>query len=179
MKSRAVATVTRRLPGARALVFSGLVGLAGALVGCGDAADPTADFVGTWRYVDYSSVLLCPQADPMSQPPEPNKTLARGPTGGLVDLSPSPLLNNSYCDFAFTLNGPVATAAPDQLCHLTSLDTLTIDQPSGTPPRWTFTLNSPTTAEELITATAHFSLSDTTSACAWSFTGHLQRVSKD
>lgn len=167
----------KRLPGARALVFAGLAACASVAGGCSDdAANPTDDFVGTWRYVDYSSILQCPQSDPMSQPPQPNKTFARGPSGGVVDLSPSPLLNNSYCDFAFALNGAVATAEPGQTCQLTSLDTLTID---GSPPRWTFTLNSPTTAEELVTATAHFSLADTTSACAWSFTGHLQRVSKD
>jgi hypothetical protein len=181
---RAVPTVMKRLPGARVLVLAlAQLGLAGALVGCSDAADPADDFVGTWHYLDYSSIQSCPGHDPTSQPPDANKTFVRGVNGGIVDLSSSPLLGNVFCNFAFGVDGPVATVRQSPPCQLTSLDTLTIDQSNPddakSPLLWTFTLNSPTTAEELVTATVHYSLAGDLSTCRWAFTGHLQRVSKD
>jgi hypothetical protein len=182
---RAVSMVTSRLPGARALVFSGLAALAGALAGCGgDAADPAADFAGTWSYVDFSSIQSCDGHDPTNQPPQANKTFARGlDDDSIVDLSPNPLLSNVFCNFTFGVNGPVATVRRGPPCALTSLDSLTVDasnpDDATSPLLWSFTLNSPTTAEELVTATVHYSIEGVNSTCRWAFTGHLQRVSKD
>ena len=173
----------KRFPSARALdavLKLGLtLSLTAAVAGCGADASGADDFVGTWRYLDVSSMLQCTGADPQAQPPEPNKTFARGVSSALVDLSPSPLLSGVFCDFGFDVSGPKATAQPGQTCALTALDSLTINQPDMQAPKWTFTLNSPTTAEELIDATAHFSISGAASTCSWSLTGHLQRVSKD
>ncbi|HVX96025.1 MAG TPA: hypothetical protein VHK47_14030 [Polyangia bacterium] len=180
---RAVSKVTRRLRGARALVFS--AALAGTLAGCGgDAADPADDFVGTWSYVDFSSIQSCDGHDPTNQPPQANKTFARGlDDDSIVDLSPSPLLGNVFCNFTFGVNGPVATVRRGPPCQLTSLDSLTVDSSkpddAASPLLWSFTLNSPTTAEELVTATVHYSIEGVNSTCRWAFTGHLQRVSKD
>jgi hypothetical protein len=160
--------------------------LAAALAGCGSSASgtptvasPADDFVGTWLYGDVSSLVTCPNSTPLSQLPEPNKTFAHGATADLVDLSPSPLVQGSFCDFAFDVAGAVATARPMQTCALSPLDSLTIDQPAGMAPAWTFTLNSPTTAEELITTTVHFSINGAPTPCSWILQGHLTRLTKD
>jgi hypothetical protein len=181
MTSRASTSIRSRVSvGALATV------LAAALAGCGSSAtgtsmgaDPADDFVGTWLYGDVSSIVTCANSSPLSQPPEPNKTLAHGATSALVDLSPNPLVQGSFCDLAFDVAGEVATAQPMQTCALTSLDSLTIDQPQGMAPEWTFTLNSATTAEELITATVHFSIDGAPTPCSWILEGHLTRISKD
>jgi hypothetical protein len=155
--------------------------------GCGDAASPADDFLGTWRYIDEQSTLTCPATDPILEPPVPNKTFSRGLDTGIVDLSPSPLDEHVFCDFVFDLAGPVATLRAGQACTLTGGDMLTIDT-QGTPPvpKWTFTLNSATTAEELVNATVHITLPPVTGvgpnvneSCGWALVGHLQRVSKE
>jgi hypothetical protein len=177
--------VPQRLSGALALAFFGFAALA-ALPGCDDGgtkADsgttPADDIAGTWRYLDVSSVVQCPDSTPLSVPPDPNKVLVRGIDSALVDLSPSPLLAGVWCDIAFDVTGPVATAQPNQVCTLTALDSFTIDQPEGGAPLWTFTLNSATTAEELVTATIHYVLAGQPTTCSWSLVGHLKRISKD
>ena len=160
--------------------------LAGLGAGCGDSnsgtADPAADFVGAWRYDQVTSVLQCPSGVPTNEPPNPNKTFARGATTALVDLSQSPLLEGVFCDFGFDVNdaATVATAHPGQTCALTSLDNVSIDEPTaGSTTLWTFTLTSATTADEIVQATAHFQLSGALQSCVWSLQGKLTRVSKD
>jgi hypothetical protein len=175
--------VHRRLAGV--LVVCGALALGAA--GCGDSgpdapatqATPADDFVGTWRYLDVQSVLQCAGADPTNQPPDPNKTFAHGIGAAVVDLSPSPLLQGVFCDYGFDVSGAVATAQPGQTCALTSLDSLTIDEPQDQAPLWTFTLNSATTAEELATTTAHFFVAGAPTTCSWTLVGHLTRISKD
>jgi hypothetical protein len=152
-----------------------------AAAGCGDAAtgSPADAFVGTWRYTDVNSVLQCEGSDPLSQPPEPNKPMGRGIDGGLVDLSASPLLPGVFCDFLLDVAGPVATAHVGQSCALTPLDTVTLNQPQDLPPQYSFTLNSATTAEEIVDATVAFTVSGKITSCAWTLRGHLQRLTKD
>jgi hypothetical protein len=165
---------------ALALVLVSAAGCDDDSTGSGASAltSPADDFVGTWLYGDFQSFLQCPGAEPASQPPQPNKTFARGTTSALVDLSPSPLLPGVFCDITFDVAGPVATAQPNQTCALTALDNLTIDQPMGTS-LWTFTLNSATTAEEIVQATAHFQINGQLSSCSWNMAAHLTRISKD
>ncbi len=183
MTSEARSLVIRRFPGALAVALSALAALG---AGCGNdggaATTATAadDFVGTWLYsTDTQSVLQCDNGNTRDQPPNPNKRLAHGVSAALVDLSESPLFPGDFCDFAFDVSGPVATAQPNQTCALTSLDSLTIDQPDGQPPSWTFSLTSATTAEEVIKATAHFFTNNQSSSCSWTLAAHLTRISKD
>jgi hypothetical protein len=176
MMSRALPSVT----GAIALVLLGTLA-----AGCGDSngttTGPADAFVGTWYYSQVQSVLQCPGADPTNQLPEPNKTFAHGASAALVDLSPSPLLPGVFCDFGFDVDstGAVATARGGQTCALTSLDSLSIDKTTDGTSLWTFTLNSPTTAEEVIQATAHFQIAGQIESCSWNLAAHLTRVSKD
>jgi hypothetical protein len=180
MTSGARSTVNRGFAGALGATLAAVATLA---AGCGDSGTsggPADEFVGTWYYNDVQSVLQCPNADPTNQLPEPNKTFAHGASAPLVDLSPSPLLPGIFCDFTFDVQNAVATAQPNQSCALTSLDNLTIDQaPNNGPPLWTFTLNSATTAEEIVQATAHFLVAGQQETCAWNLAAHLTRVSKD
>jgi len=183
MTSRARSTVTRgsaAAPAALALAFAALA------AGCGDSktgasSDPADAFVGTWLYSDATSVLQCPGADPTNQLPEPNKTFAHGISAALVDLSPSPLLSGVFCDFAFDVDGTgvVATARPGQTCALTPLDNVSVDSAADNTSLWTFTLNSATTAEEVVQATAHFQIAGKIESCSWMMAAHLTRVSKD
>jgi hypothetical protein len=190
MTSRPRPTVIRGTPdlavaALRALAILGA--LAGVGAGCGNgSSDPTTtadaadDFVGTWRYDQWSSVLQCPGSSATDQPPQPNKTFARGITSALVDLSPSPLLDGVFCDFGFDVAFPIATAQSNQTCAVTGVDTFTIDQKAGNgPPLWTFTLNSATTAEEIVQGTLHIQGTGTTETCSWNLAAHLTRVSKD
>jgi hypothetical protein len=188
MMPRARPTVIRCFWGALGVALATLVpagaGCGGGVSGSGgtgDGAGDPAPFVGTWLYTDVQSVLQCPNADPTNQLPEPNKTFAHGVSAALVDLSPSPLLPGVFCDFGFDVTqGAVATAQPNQICALTSLDSLTIDQAAGNgPPLWTFTLNSATTAEEIVQATAHFQVAGAPETCSWNLAAHLTRISKD
>lgn len=161
----------------------------GALAaGCGDSnggngssTGPADAFVGTWYYNQVQSVLQCPGADPANQLPEPNKTFAHGASAALVDLSPSPLLPGVFCDFGFDVDstGAVATARGGQTCALTTLDSLSIDTTTDGTSLWTFTLNSSTTAEEVVQATAHFQIAGQVESCYWKLAAHLTRVSKD
>jgi hypothetical protein len=182
MTSRARSTVTRRSAAPLAAVALACGALA---VGCGDSksgtTDPSDAFVGTWLYGDTQSVLQCPGADPTNQFPEPNKTFAHGISAPLVDLSPSPLLSGVFCDFAFDVDasGVVATAQPGQTCALTSLDNISVDQSASGASLWTFSLNSATTAEEVVQATAHFQIAGKIESCTWNLLAHLTRVSKD
>jgi hypothetical protein len=181
MTSRARSTVIRRFPGALAVAFAAL---AAAGAGCGSSdksgtTDPTDDFVGSWRYAQVQSVLQCANADPTNQLPEPNKTFARGISAALVDLSPSPLLPGVFCDFGFDISNGIATAQPNQTCALTMLDSLTIDVGADGSPLWTFTLTSPSTASEVVQATAHFQISGQPSTCSWNLVANLTRISKD
>jgi hypothetical protein len=183
MTSEARSLVIRRFPGALTVALSAVAALG---AGCGNdggaATTPNAadDFVGTWLYsTDTQSVLQCENGNDTNQPPQPNKTFAHGASAALVDLSESPILPGVFCDFAFDVSGPVATAQPNQACALTSLDNLTIDQPDGQAPSWTFSLTSATTAEEVIKATAHFSVSGQPNSCSWTLAAHLTRISKD
>ena len=171
-----------RFPGALGVALAALAASAAA---CGDSngtgttTDPADDVAGTWRYAQVQSVLQCPNADPTNQLPEPNKTLARGVSAALVDLSPSPLLPGVFCDFGFDISNGIATAQPKQTCPLTSLDNLTIDVGADGAPLWTITLNSPSTASEVVQATAHFQVAGQPESCSWNLTAALTRVSKD
>jgi len=167
--------------------FGALLGA--ALAGCGSDGSPAEDFVGAWHYRDVKSTVQCLNADPLDQPPQPNKTFAHGATSPLVDLSPSPLgLDASVvCNFAFDVGGSVATVEAAQTCAINSVDTLTIDNDDATSkPAWTFSLTSSTTAEEVVKGTIHITLPpastggmSTSQTCSWSLIGHLDRVSKD
>jgi hypothetical protein len=143
-------------------------------------SSPADDFAGTWLYGDLQSFVQCPGASPASQPPQPNKRLARGITSAIVDLSESPLLSGIFCDIGFDIDatGTIATAQPNQTCALTALDSFSIDQPSGKP-LWSFTLNSPTTAEEIVQATVHFLINGAASTCSWNMAAHLTRIAKE
>jgi hypothetical protein len=183
MTSAARSTVIRRFPAALAVALSTVATL---VAGCGDsgvvaAAGPADDFVGTWLYDanNVQSVQQCTGGNATNAPPGPNKRFAHGVGAALVDLSESPILSGVFCDFDFDVNGAVATALPNQTCSLTSLDNLTIDQPMGQAPSWTFTLNSATTAEELVNATIHFFVNGSSTSCSWTMAAHLTRVSKD
>jgi hypothetical protein len=149
----------------------------------GATADPAASFVGTWRYDMVTSVVQCPSSVPTNVPPNPNKTLARGATTALVDLSQSPLLEGVFCDFGFDVNAEatIATAHPGQTCVFPGgLDNITIDEPTdGSTRLWTFTLTSATTADELIQATTHDVIAGAVQSCVWTLQGKLTRVSKD
>jgi hypothetical protein len=179
MTSRALPSVT----GAIAIALT----LAGLAAGCGDSnsatTDPAAAFAGTWSYdpAQESSVLQCPGADATNQLPDPNKTLARGISSALVDLSPSPLLPGVFCNFVFDIDasGAIATAHAGQTCALTSLDNLSLDTAMDGTSLWTFTLTSATTAEELVQATAHFQIAGQIQSCSWNLKAHLTRVSKE
>jgi hypothetical protein len=185
-RSQANKALRTALVGVSVRVFV-LASLGAGLVGCGSDTSPVDDFIGTWHYTDATSVLQCVDRDPLNQPPASNKTFARGISAALVDLSVSPLglSNGVVCDFGFDVAGPVATAQAKQSCAITTLDTVTIDQPNGAAPLWTFTLNSATTAEELATATVHLVLPGVNigdppqdQACSWMLIGHLTRISK-
>jgi hypothetical protein len=183
MTSRARSTVTRG--GARwsaGALGAVVAALATVAAGCGDSgtsADPADDFVGTWLYNDFQSSEQCP-GNMLNTPPNPNKTFAHGVSAALVDLSESPLLPGVFCDFTFDVNGPIATAHPGQTCALTPLDSVSIDQPDpNAPPLWTFTLNSASTASEVVQATVHFDINNALTTCTWNMVAHLTRVSKD
>ena len=171
-----------RFPGALGVALAALAASAAA---CGDSngtgttTDPADDFAGTWRYAQVQSVLQCPNADPTNQLPNPNKTFAHGASAPLVDLSPSPLLPGVFCDFGFDISNGIATAQPKQTCPLTSLDNLTIDDGADGAPLWTFTLNSASTASEVVQATVHFDINNALTTCTWNMVAHLTRVSKD
>jgi hypothetical protein len=181
MTSRPRSTVIRRFPGALGVAVAALaaIGAGCGSSGGGTSTDPADDFAGTWRYDKVQSVLQCQNADPTNQPPEPNKTLARGVSATLVDLSPSPLLPGVFCDFGFDVSNGIATAQPNQTCPLTMLDSLTIDVGTDNSPLWTITLNSPTTASEIVQATAHFQIAGQPSTCSWNLVANLIRISKD
>jgi hypothetical protein len=159
------------------------------LAGCGSDATSADDFVGAWHYLDEKSTVQCLNADPHEEPPAPNKIFGRGVSSALVDLSPSPLGLDSgvVCDFGFDVAGLVATTEDKQTCAIDPVDTLTIDDDATTgKPLWTFTLNSATTAEELVTGTIHITLPSSTvggnpvqQTCAWTLVGHLARLTKD
>jgi hypothetical protein len=190
MTSRPRSTVIRATPDSTVAALRALAVL-GALsalaTGCSGGngnttttADPADDFVGSWRYDQWTSVLQCPNSTPNIQPPTPNKTLALGVTSAIVDLSQSPLLEGVFCDFGFDVSFPVATLQPNQSCALTNLDTLTIDQqPGNGPPLWTFTLDSATTAEEIVQGTVHLMATGMPQTCSWNMAAHLTRISKD
>lgn len=156
--------------------------------GCGEGSTAADQYTGTWRYDDATSIVQCLNADPLALPPLKNKTFAPGLGAEIVDLSTSPLEKGRVvnCNFAFDVAGPVARARADQSCQLNSIDVLTIDQSADGKPAWTFTLNSPTTAEEIVASTIHIFETSTTpgappteTTCAWSMTAHLTRITKD
>jgi hypothetical protein len=164
-----------------------LAALGASLAGCGSDTSPADGFVGTWHYDEAQSTVTCGQ-DTLPQPPTPNKTFGAGIATALVDLSPSALDPTVNCDFGFDVAGPVATVKAGQVCALTGGDTVTVDHTNdnAASPLWTFTLNSPTSAEELATATIHFKFAGATAdapptetTCAYSLIAHLTRLSKD
>ncbi|HVU52840.1 MAG TPA: hypothetical protein VHL80_19295 [Polyangia bacterium] len=172
-------------PARSAAVAAVALALSALGAGCGDSnggtSDPADAFVGTWSYNEVQSVLQCPNAAPVNQLPDPNKTFARGVSSALVDLSQSPLLSGVFCNFQFDIDGSgtVATARTGQTCALTSLDSVSIDDTTAGTSLWTFTLNSATTAEEIVQATAHFQITGTIQSCSWNLLAHLTRVSKE
>lgn len=155
------------------------------LVGCGEESTAADQFVGTWRYGDVMSTVQRFDADPQSLPVAPHKTFVHGVGAEIVDLSQSPLMRDTLCDFVFDVAGPVAQIRPEQTCFLNSVDTLTIDLGPDGKPLWTFKLTSATTAEELATGTMHIYHPDTSQGPAteetasWSLVAHLTRISKD
>jgi hypothetical protein len=164
-----------------------LATLGTSFAGCGSDTSPAEGFVGTWHYDLAQSTVTCGE-DTLDQPPAPNKTFALGVATALVDLSPSPLDSAINCDLGFDVAGPVATVKAGQVCTLTGGDTVTVDHTNDNTasPLWTFTLNSPTAAEELAMATIHFTLPGanvgdppTETTCSYSLTAHLTRLSKD
>jgi hypothetical protein len=180
MTSGARSTVNRGFAGALGAALAAVATLA---AGCGDTSpsgSPADDFVGTWFYNEVlESVVQCPNADPLIEPPDPNKIFAHGTFAPLVDLSPSPILPGVFCDLGFSVSNGIATAVPDQTCALTALDNFTIDVGADGAPLWTVTLNGPTSATEVAQATVHFNQSGKASTCSWNLAAHLTRVSKD
>jgi hypothetical protein len=175
----------------RGLSTIAVLGAVTLAAGCGEADGGPADqYAGTWRYDDAQSIVQCLNSDPLSQPPLSNKTWARGVGGGIVDLSIIPLEKSRgvTCDFAFDIAGPKARIRPDQTCQLNSIDVLTIDPDPAADgkPAWTFTLNAPTKAEEIVTSTIHIFQPSTEpgappveTTCAWSMVAHLTRITKE
>jgi hypothetical protein len=179
--------LTRR--GFRTLATLGWVAV--MVAGCGEGSTLADQYTGTWSYDDATSVVQCTGTEPLSEPPIKNKTLGQGiGANEIVDLSISPLerLRGVTCNFVFEVVGTTARVRPDQTCQLNAIDVLTIDPDpdAGGKPKWTFTLNSPTTAEEIVLSTIHIFQPSTTpgappteTTCAWSMTGHLTRITKD
>jgi hypothetical protein len=164
--------------------------LAAGLAGCGEGSPATDQFVGTWLYSDTTqSVVQCFDTAPLSEPPAPNKTFARGVgASDIVDLSVSPLERprGIICNFAFDVSGPTARARTNQTCNLNAIDVLTIDEDGDGKPLWTFSLTSATTAQELVTSTIHiFHQAENPGdppieeTCSWSLTADLTRIAKD
>jgi hypothetical protein len=153
----------------------------GALAGC--AAPPlesTNQYLGTWHYDQAAGTLECPDGNKIDETPFGNQTLAPGIDAPLVDVTASPVDSDIFCNFGFDIAGPVATARVGQTCKLTGgLEILEVDS-------WTFTLNSPTTAEEVAATTVHVTTpgtnvgdAPTTVDCTFGFTAHLAKVAKD
>jgi hypothetical protein len=169
------------------IAFLGL-GLVAAGCGGGSLNGPTEQFAGAWRYVTGQATgsLTCGMSV-IDETPQGNKILATGVDGALVDLNASPIDSAIFCDFAFDVAGPVATAHTDQTCAQTGgQDVMSFDTTRDPPDLWTFTLNSPTTAEEVARMTVTgtqpgLNIGDppTTFHCDYQMTAHLQRVSKD
>jgi hypothetical protein len=97
----------------------------------------------------------------------------------LVELTTTPVDPGIFCNTAFDVDGPVATARTDGSCVLTGGDELTVDM-------WTFTLTSATTAEEKVAETIHImkpavppATNITTTTCAFTLMAVLTRISKD
>jgi hypothetical protein len=170
-----------------------LLGLALATAGCGSEgtpAGPGAAFVGSWLYGQATGSLTCADGA-IDETPGGNKELATGVEDGtVVDLSRSVLDSAINCDFAFDVKGPVATARTDQTCAMTGgLDVLSFKPASDTKPKddaWTFTLLSPTTAEEVVQMTLTMTTPSpdiggqpTSVDCLLEIAAHLRRVSKD
>jgi len=172
-----------RLAPLTALV-AGTVALLGVgLGGCGDttSADPADAFVGTWHYDQSTGAITCPLSDPIDEAPIGNKTFGLGVSAPLVDLTPSPVDPMTFCNTSFDISasGAVATARIDASCTITGGDTVTVD-------KWTFSLTSPTTAEEVAATTLHITspavppaTTPTMSTCAFASMALLTRVAKD
>jgi hypothetical protein len=158
-----------------ASLAAGLLAL--TIAGCGDSAptapvDPLLQFLGVWHYDTADGKNSCPGFDPVDVTPAGNKRIGRGVDHALVDLSVTTLDREASCDFGFDVDGLVATAPVGQGCALRggSLETLT---------RWTLTLTSPTTMEEIATADDPLTLNMMPVTCKFTLMAELTRVSKD
>jgi hypothetical protein len=175
-------TMSTRAPFSPLAALAGAAALLGvALGGCGDSTstDPADAFVGTWHYDQSSGAITCPNSDPIDEAPIGNKTFGLGVSAPLVDLTPSPVDPATFCNTYFDISGAVATAHTDASCTITGGDIVTVDS-------WTFSLTSPTTAEEKAATTLHITMpavppatTPTTSTCAFASMAVLTRVAKD
>jgi hypothetical protein len=158
----------------------GCIALSGLGAGCGGSTDAVAQFTGAWHYDSATGVVTCASGDTIDEPPMGDKTFGAGVSVPLVDLSVSPLDSAIYCNFAFDVMGPYATAQAGQICALTGGDELSVDA-------WTFTLvNGPTTAQEKANATIHITTPGTNvgdppilTTCSYVLSARLTKVSKD
>ncbi len=152
---------------------------------CGDSAsDPGQGFVGTWHYDDGTGIVTCEDGNTINLPPTGNKTFAPGLTKGIVDVSISPLDSAVYCNLAYDIVGFVASARAGQVCYLTGGDTFTVTD-ADAQEYATFTLTSPTQAEELSLGNIHITQPGplgsppVMTTCRYDLTGHLTKVAKD
>lgn len=160
------------------------VTLAAGLAGCGDSAnDPAQKFLGTWHYDQVSGVIRCPGKDDFNDPPRGNKTFAPGLTGGIVDVTVSPLDADIWCNFHYAVSGLTAMASADQTCALKGGDVYSVSNAADNEYA-SFTLTGPDLAEELSVGTLHLppttaNPDDPPVVCSYDLIGHLTKVAKD
>jgi len=123
----------------------GLVGLAGAALGCGDDGSTLPQFVGTWKYTGSSIAFSCPNQAPQAIPLT-QKTWRLGAKSDLVDLS-------SNCAYKFDVNDKIATIQTGQTC---AFDDANGAPAVESPTTWVFTLTSATSAVEQVTTVTTF-----------------------
>ena len=142
-----------------AVVFSLVVALATATLGCGDDGGSLDQFVGTWEYTQSDGTFACTGLTPSSVGFSGRKIWGAGVSSDLVDLTDN-------CNYRFDVKNKDATIQPMQACTFTNGD-------KEIPTNWRFSLLSSITAEEVTSTT----LDGTT--CVFTVNSTLKKLSKD
>lgn len=95
--------------------FAGItfISLAAVLAGCGDDADPSAAFVGSWMYTSGMGNITCAPLPAMSLPWSGTLTFAKGADG---TLEVTKAIGDQMCVIKLNVAGGTATAVPGQSC---------------------------------------------------------------
>lgn len=146
-----------------------LVGLATAMLGCGDNGDNLTQFVGTWQYTQSAATLSCPGQSDLTGTLGSKKNWGEGVSSDLVDLGTSAIDPSTFCDYSFDVNDKIASIKAGQTCTLTDATGAPFME---VPSSWQFKLLSATTAEETLMTVID-------STCSFTGSATLKKVSRD